>query len=147
MESSQGKGLLAALSVAAVLLLPLAASGVAGDESVPSASGEPEFPLQAGYDEETGFFISDKDKERFRLIFSGHLLNPNLTCYMQIGDGNTDNARGVKDLLSLGVGRFKPYFLRQEPTSLLSLASRTSVFSGSPRVSTRKAISRKKKNG
>jgi hypothetical protein len=62
MESSQGEGLLAALSVAAVLLLPLATSGVAGDESVPSASGEPEFPLHAGYNEETGFFISDKDK-------------------------------------------------------------------------------------
>lgn len=157
------------MSVALVLLSPGAASWVAGDETGST--------LQAGYDKESGFVISDKDKERFllkiggrlqfrytykgrvkmgdtvdpgeagdqdqsyleierfRLVFSGHLLNPNLTYYMQIGDGDTDNAGSVKvidiymlyhagealgggkDVLSIGVGQFKPYFLRQEPTS------------------------------
>ncbi len=201
MERSHGKGLLAAWSAAMVLLLLLAAPGIAGDESVPSASSEAvgfnlaelakleqlsgsggaeetEFPLQAGYDSAEGFFISDKEKEHFllkiggrlqirytykgrdqrgdtvdpgevgdrdqsyfeiervRLSFGGHVLNPNLTYFVQIGDGDTDGAGNVKTLdaymlyhagealggdksvLSLGVGQFKPYFLRQESTSI-----------------------------
>jgi phosphate-selective porin len=200
MERSHEKGLLAVLSAAVVLLLLLAAPAIAGDENVPAATSEQpgfnlaelakleqlsgnggaeetEFPLQAGYSKDEGFFISDKEKEHFllkiggrlqlrytykgrdkrgdtvdpgevggrdqsyleverlRLTFGGHVIHPNLTYFVQIGDGDTDSAGtvraldayvlyhagealgGDKEVLSLGVGQFMPYFLRQQATS------------------------------
>jgi hypothetical protein len=142
--------------------------------------------IQAGYDNENGFFLSDKDKQGFllrlsgymqiryvykgrdkrgdtvdanevggaddsffeirraRLAFSGFVLNKNLK-YKIMVDGNTGKtgARGSgggmrildvyvfyspgddlgfdKDLFGIGVGQFKPYFMRQEATSAAKL--------------------------
>lgn len=142
--------------------------------------------IQAGYDNENGFFLSDKDKQGFmlrlsgyaqiryvykardkrgdtvnsnevgteddsffeirraRLAFSGFILNKNLKYKVMI-DGNTGKtgARGSgggvkildayafyspgddlgfdKDLFGIGVGQFKPYFMRQEATSASKL--------------------------
>ena len=72
--------------------------------------------------------------ERARLWFMGHVLNEDLK-YMLMIDGDSDGGGGVdildayvlydmgrnfgadSEILSVGVGQFKPYFLRQEKTS------------------------------
>ncbi|MGQ9591335.1 MAG: porin [Planctomycetota bacterium] len=151
--------------------------GAAGRAPAGIRSDELSFPITAGWDQESGFFLSDKNKdsflltvggyiqsrytlkfrdprgepagrtttalqgrdesyfdiERARVRLSGYVIDPNINYQILFG-GTTDEDGAVglldafvlykageifsenPDLIAIGAGQFKPYFLRQERT-------------------------------